>query len=321
MISYAQNFEDVILERFFKDIDNGFYVDIGAACPTFHSVTKHFYDKGWRGINIEPSPRLFNDLIRERERDINLNVLITNHDGHAEFFDLENTGLSSIYENNVISAERNQNQLDYFGGKLGGINNLLLESKRLTTIFEQYANNTEIDFLKIDVEGAETEVIESNNWSFFRPKVLIIEATIPNSQVSSFESWDKILVQAKYIFVYFDGLNRYYLRDDLLFHKNVFSYPPCVFDEVLKYSEFQKQVQLTDLQTQHQDLRTQHQELQTQHQELQTQHRELQLINNTMLTSSSWRITFPLRFIKKTGVRTINRIKIRMMISSIKIIT
>lgn len=55
-ISYAQNYEDVMLWRALKHIANGFYIDVGAAWPDKHSVTKAFYDRGWRGINIEPNP-------------------------------------------------------------------------------------------------------------------------------------------------------------------------------------------------------------------------------------------------------------------------
>lgn len=72
MISYSQNFEDVILNRFFKNTNIGFYVDVGAHDPIIDSVTKHFYDKGWSGINIEPVNLAFKKLQAERKRDINL---------------------------------------------------------------------------------------------------------------------------------------------------------------------------------------------------------------------------------------------------------
>ena len=59
MISYAQNYEDVVLERCFKDVPAGFYIDVGAWDPLEHSVTHHFYERGWHGINIEPNPEFF----------------------------------------------------------------------------------------------------------------------------------------------------------------------------------------------------------------------------------------------------------------------
>ena len=73
MISYAQNREDVLLARVFHDVKAGFYVDVGANDPEHCSVTKHFYDLGWRGINFEPG-RVFEKLAAARPRDINLNV-------------------------------------------------------------------------------------------------------------------------------------------------------------------------------------------------------------------------------------------------------
>ena len=58
-VSYAQNFEDVILWRALHDVTPGFYIDIGANSPTIDSVTKAFYERGWRGINVEPPLHFF----------------------------------------------------------------------------------------------------------------------------------------------------------------------------------------------------------------------------------------------------------------------
>jgi len=277
MISYAQNFEDVILERYFKGKNKGFYVDVGAASPTFHSVTKHFYDKGWRGINIEPSLTLFKGLMNDRERDINLNIVVANQDGLIKFFDLENSGLSSIIELNANTAYSNENQRDYDGNKIENIKSVLIEAAKLSSILSKYALNIEIDFLKIDVEGAEKEVIKSNNWVLFRPKVLIVEATLPNSKIQNHSEWEEILINVEYTFVYFDGLNRIYLRNDLLEHKDIFSYPTCLFDEFTKYSEVEKQVKIDELQKQNQQLLLEQQQHQIKYQQLQKQNQQLLL--------------------------------------------
>src|ERR1041384_3211716 len=71
LVSYAQNFEDVLLHRIFGNLARGFYVDIGASDPMIGSVTKIFYDRGWSGINIEPSST-FPRLAAARPRDVNL---------------------------------------------------------------------------------------------------------------------------------------------------------------------------------------------------------------------------------------------------------
>ena len=74
-ISYAQNFEDVMLWRALCDMENGFYVDVGAADPKELSDTRAFYERGWSGINVEPLDEYFDKLTQARPRDTNLVVL------------------------------------------------------------------------------------------------------------------------------------------------------------------------------------------------------------------------------------------------------
>lgn len=83
MISYAQNFEDVMLERAFAEIENGFYVDVGAWDPDLDSVTRYFYERGWRGVNIEPNPKYLALLKEKRARDVNLGLAVGAHNGRA----------------------------------------------------------------------------------------------------------------------------------------------------------------------------------------------------------------------------------------------
>ena len=73
-ISYAQNLEDVMLYRALKDVHKGFYIDVGAQDPVFDSVTNAFYERGWRGINIEPLQQWFDRLTAYRPDDINLQL-------------------------------------------------------------------------------------------------------------------------------------------------------------------------------------------------------------------------------------------------------
>src|ERR1700731_3468021 len=87
MISYAQNFEDVMIARLFDAHYRGFYVDIGAAHPDFLSVTRHFYDQGWSGINVEPTFRFYPLLCEARHRDTNLQCAIGNGPSSAALFE------------------------------------------------------------------------------------------------------------------------------------------------------------------------------------------------------------------------------------------
>ena len=95
-ISYAQNYEDVMLWRALQDVPQGFYIDVGAQDPDVDSVTRVFYERGWSGINIEPVARYHELLCRARPRDINLRVAVGAEETEREFFEIPDTGLSTL---------------------------------------------------------------------------------------------------------------------------------------------------------------------------------------------------------------------------------
>src|SRR5690606_19442183 len=99
MISFAQNYEDVILERIFRDKERGFYVDVGACHPVYESVTHHFHLRGWRGVKIEPQPQLFQELRNERPQDINLNLCAGSNPGRARLYLTRDEGTSTLDRN------------------------------------------------------------------------------------------------------------------------------------------------------------------------------------------------------------------------------
>ena len=220
-VSYAQNYEDVMLWRALKHIENGFYIDVGAAWPSEHSVTKLFYDEGWRGINIEPNLEFSDQYEDERKEDINLPVAVSDAVGEIEMFFIQNTGLSTL--NQEIAKDHSK-----VGWKTTP---RTVEVRTLTDICEEYCVDQEIHFLKVDIEGFEEQALKGNDWSKFRPWVIVVEATLPMSQVENYEKWEPILSDANYIFAYADGLNRFYVSNE---HKELlpaFKYPPNVFDE------------------------------------------------------------------------------------------
>ena len=96
LITYAQNREDIILASFFPDIKEGFYVDVGANHPIGDSVTKMFYENGWRGINIEPIKTLHKKLTKDRPEDVNLALGVSSKRGKAKFTEFEVDGLSTF---------------------------------------------------------------------------------------------------------------------------------------------------------------------------------------------------------------------------------
>jgi hypothetical protein len=97
-------------------------------------------------------------------------------------------------------------------------------------VCEQHGGGT-IDFLKIDVESHEREVLEGADWGRDRPRVVVVEATRPQSSIPSYEDWEPILLAADYLFAFFDGLNRYYVRAEDRYLVPVLQVPANVFDE------------------------------------------------------------------------------------------
>ena len=94
-ISYAQNFEDVMLRRALRHVENGFYIDVGAWSPDTDSVTRAFYERGWSGINVEPNPEFHAQLQERRARDRNLCLAVGDREGSLTMNFLGNPGLST----------------------------------------------------------------------------------------------------------------------------------------------------------------------------------------------------------------------------------
>lgn len=225
MISYAQNFEDVILHRAFRNQDSGFYIDVGAWEETRDSVTKHFYQIGWNGINIEPIARYLQEYDNSRPRDINLNVALLDHPGTMTLYDFPGTGLSTFDAGHAHSHE--SKGLEAHESKV--------YISTLSAVCEEHVKDRQIDFLKIDTEGTELRVLQGGDWKRFRPRIVLIEATRPNSREPSHTEWEPFLLEQGYIFSYFDGLNRFYVRKEEPDLALSLFLPPNIFDEFITY--------------------------------------------------------------------------------------
>ncbi len=219
LVSYAQNGEDVRLWRVFAALSRGFYVDVGAGDPVTNSVTKLFYDAGWDGINIEPGPN-FDLLERSRPRDVNVNVAIGSEAGEAEMWITSpEPDLSSLQPPNEALLPPGFT-----------VRRTTVRKERLGDILERHAGNREIDFLKVDVEGAELQVLESLDLLKHRPKILLVEAVAPLEFHETSAVWQSSLIDNGYRFAGFDGINRFYVRDDQQHLISALEYPLSVLD-------------------------------------------------------------------------------------------
>lgn len=222
MVSYAQNCEDVLLERVFADVEQGFYVDVGANDPDHCSLTRHFYNHGWRGINFEPGT-IFEKLRQARPRDINLNIAVSASPGSLPFHEYPAaSGLATL----------EAAPPDVRPELLAGAVTRTVPVRPLRDVFAEL-QPPPIDFLSVDVEGHERQVLLSNDWSRWRPRVLVIEAVLPARQVPSHQHWEDVVLAADYRFACFDGINRFYVRreDEALLPR--LAAPANVLDEFI----------------------------------------------------------------------------------------
>ena len=221
IVSFAQNFEDVMLWRALGHVRDGFWIDVGAADPYVDSVTHAFSRRGWHGINVEPRADGHARLVRARSGDINLNLAVGAAAGRMVLHAFEDGGLSTL--DRAIAARHRA------GGRRAA--EVEVEVATLAELCRLHAPGA-IHFLKIDVEGAERAVLEGADFAAYRPWIVLVEATRPLTQEENAESWEGLMLAAGYRFAWFDGLNRFYVADE---HWDAlgphFRLPPNVFDD------------------------------------------------------------------------------------------
>lgn len=224
-VSYAQNYEDVILWRVLKGVEDGYYVDIGSEDPIHGSVSYAFSQKGWRGLSVEPTDEYFNKFRQVRPNDDIVQAFVSDKRSSLDFYVIENTGLSTA--DFRIAEEHKALGHDYFIKKI--------ETITIQDLWEK-SGRTEIHWLKIDVEGHEEQILRGWNDNV-RPWVLVVEAYAPlsevltNNRVQTHELWESIVLEKGYLFVYADGLNRFYLHENHLELRYLFEFPPNVIDD------------------------------------------------------------------------------------------
>ncbi|MGD8780746.1 MAG: FkbM family methyltransferase [Ignavibacteria bacterium] len=191
--TFSQEGEDLILRKFFARRNEGFYVDVGAHHPKRFSNTYHFYKLGWRGINIDATPGSMKLFDKFRPRDINLEIPVSDKNETLEYYIFDDPAL------NTFSKEISDKRIEEGYYKL--VNTVRLSTQSLNSIFDSYLpQDTNIDFLTIDVEGFELPILQSMDFMKYRPNVILVEAIESSLDKILNGNLNKLLKSNKYAF-------------------------------------------------------------------------------------------------------------------------
>lgn len=234
---YGDNFEDVRLKRVFQE-PSGFYIDVGACDPKLGSITKHFYNRGWRGINIEPSLSGIGKFQESRPEDVNIQCAVSDETGSQTLYTFPEVPFLTTLQPEL--AQRHEAQLS------ARATPLVVPTQTLAEICEAHVASRAIDFMVIDVEGHEREVLAGADFSRFRPKVVVVEATEPLTRIATHEAWEPLLLRAGYETAAFDGCNRYYVEVGNTDFLEALAMPICFFDQFLHYRQLRPLFDMRD---------------------------------------------------------------------------
>ena len=219
--SNSINFEDVMLNRLFPTQRRGFYVDVGAGHPQIVNDLFALYDRGWSGINVEPNEQFFALHQQIRPRDQNLCMALSDTPGEMTYYQIEGSGLSTCDGAQANAHAAGGHVLQARSVPVGTLADILTD-----------AGIRQFDILKVDVEGFEEKVLSGNDWERFRPSVVLVEATFPNSPERKPTNIRGFMEQRGYRHVLFDGLNDFYLEHSFP-EPPGFTLPPNIFDNFI----------------------------------------------------------------------------------------
>jgi FkbM family methyltransferase len=244
-VSYGHNFEDVLLNRAFRDVENGFYVDIGAGDAKHGNVSYGFYERGWSGVNVEPGPK-FDTLPVHRPRDINVRTAIGEYDGEISFFfHPEHPSTSTL-----ISELGPQ-----YEDKVRDRVEMRVPVMTMARLVKEHVGDRHVHFLKVDVEGSEAALFRSCDWTKFRPEIIVAEGTKPYTNTPVYHEWADLLTSADYLRAYFDGVNVWFVRKESAHLLPCFAIPVNQNDEFVPYAQVKLKEKLEALRNRGNELR------------------------------------------------------------------
>ena len=240
--SFAQNAEDVVLWRALGSVPAGRYVDVGANDPVVDSITWAFYRRGWRGITAEPVAKLAAAHRTARPEDVQVEAAIAALDAdEVVLHEIDGTGLSTLSDE---IAQRH-------AGSGWHVEAHPVAVRRLDDVLAGagWDDGRDIHLLTVDTEGAELAVLESLDLKRYRPWVMVVEATSPNSAEPSHLAWEHLLLEADYSFCLFDGLSRFYVSAEHADLAARLGYPACALDHFTTLQARERTAELAAVRT------------------------------------------------------------------------
>ncbi len=203
---FSQEGEDIILRRLFEGKTDGHYVDIGAHHPSRFSNTCLFYQLGWRGINIEPNPDSIRLFREERKRDINLQIGVSDVAGMLTYIVFDEPALNTFDAD--LAAEREA------ATKYRIVDRIEVRVERLENLLANHLpSGWNLDFMSVDVEGFDLKVVQSNDWTKFRPAYLLVECLQSSISAVEGEPMHRFLIGHGYS-LYAKTVNTFFYRDN-----------------------------------------------------------------------------------------------------------
>lgn len=246
-ISFAQNAEDVVLWRALGDVSRGRYVEVGANHPSESSITRAFYDRGWTGVEIEPMAELVDIFRRERPEDLVVHAAVTDAGvPSVTLHAIEGTGLSTL-DGSIAEAHRRSGW---------AVREKVVPARRLDDILNEcLPSGADIHFMVVDVEGSERAVLATVDLRRWRPWVLVVEATAPNSTQPTHHEWEHLVLAAGYEFCLYDGLSRFYVAEEHAPRlRPALSAPSNPLDEFTPHEVHQREEELQQLRARHEQV-------------------------------------------------------------------
>jgi len=214
--TFSQTGEDIIVKFLLGKIEypnKWTWLDIGAHHPALFSNTALFYSQGRRGINIEANPLLIREFYRKRKRDVNLNVAIADKSGTMDFYVMDIPTLSTLSSEEAHRYEK-------IGHKITKV--IPVETMTVTEIIDKFCDGTFPDFLSLDAEGYDLEILKTIDYEKSSPKIICVEnipyQTSPKNYFDSMQvnELSKFLISKNYSIIAFTIINAIFVRNDFI---------------------------------------------------------------------------------------------------------